>query len=375
MLALSLPRAVSGLGLAALIVSAPVGARAHEVGKTKVDTSFGPSGAFAVRLTTDAEVLLGRLEVSRRRPRSSPSSIAAYQRQFDEVCDQIAAHAGLSFDGRPVELRPVCVVDPELTGPDPSLSALGVTVTFEGQIPPGSASFTWRYDLTFTTYSLASASPEGQDPSVVWLEGGQESRPLPIVRVVERKWPGLLWTSLLPGFTHVLPRGLDHVLLVLGLALLGWPMRRMVWQLSAFTIAHAAGLTLSIVGPASVAPTTVEPLMALAVVSVAALNIRAVEPPSPGFVTVLLLGVGFLHGAGVGGWLGSPALDRAGSLFSILAPTAGLWLGQLAVLVGVVLVVGGPARADRACLRAVAVPASIILAAVGIFWTLQRLPL
>ena len=50
------------------------------------------------------------------------------------------------------------------------------------------------------------------------------------------------------GFTHILPKGLDHVLFVLGIFLLGRRLRPILLQVTAFTIAHSITLALSITG-------------------------------------------------------------------------------------------------------------------------------
>jgi len=40
------------------------------------------------------------------------------------------------------------------------------------------------------------------------------------------------------GFTHILPKGLDHILFVLGLFLLSRRLKPLLLQVTSFTIAH-----------------------------------------------------------------------------------------------------------------------------------------
>ena len=56
------------------------------------------------------------------------------------------------------------------------------------------------------------------------------------------------------GFTHILPYGLDHVLFVLGIYLLSGRARSVLWQVSAFTVAHSITLGLSMYGVIAVSP-------------------------------------------------------------------------------------------------------------------------
>ena len=59
-----------------------------------------------------------------------------------------------------------------------------------------------------------------------------------------RRWPDAIFGL---GFTHILPKGLDHILFVLGIFLLSRRLRPILWQVSAFTLAHSItlGLTLA----------------------------------------------------------------------------------------------------------------------------------
>ena len=59
---------------------------------------------------------------------------------------------------------------------------------------------------------------------------------------------------LLLGFTHIVPKGLDHMLFVLGIYLLSRRARSVLWQVSAFTVAHSITLGLGMYGLVAVPP-------------------------------------------------------------------------------------------------------------------------
>ena len=65
------------------------------------------------------------------------------------------------------------------------------------------------------------------------------------------------------GFVHIIPRGLDHILFVLALLLFAKSRAVLLWQISAFTLAHTITLALGIYGVLEVSSTIVEPLIAL----------------------------------------------------------------------------------------------------------------
>jgi hypothetical protein len=67
-------------------------------------------------------------------------------------------------------------------------------------------------------------------------------------------WWQVLSRSMLLGIEHIVPFGLDHILFVLGIYLAASRFRDLLWQVTAFTVAHSItlGLTMSgviIVGP------------------------------------------------------------------------------------------------------------------------------
>src|SRR4051794_20465528 len=58
------------------------------------------------------------------------------------------------------------------------------------------------------------------------------------------------------GFTHIIPEGFDHILFIVGLCLLSNKIKVILWQATAFTVAHSITLALSmksiIVAPSAV---------------------------------------------------------------------------------------------------------------------------
>src|SRR5437588_680884 len=47
------------------------------------------------------------------------------------------------------------------------------------------------------------------------------------------------------GFTHIIPLGFDHILFILSLFLLSPKLKTIIWQATAFTIAHSNTLGLA----------------------------------------------------------------------------------------------------------------------------------
>ncbi|NJL28750.1 MAG: HupE/UreJ family protein, partial [Thermoanaerobaculia bacterium] len=174
---------------------------------------------------------------------------------------------------------------------------------------------------------------------------------------------------LILGFWHILPEGLDHILFVLGLFLLSTRLAPLLWQVSAFTLAHTVTLALSTFGLVQLSPAIVEPLIALSIAYVAVENtlVSELKPWRPAVVFLF----GLLHGLGFAGVLSELGLPDGEYLTALLTFNAGVELGQLAVILLALLVVG--AFRDKPWYRKrIVIPCSAVIAAVGLFWAVQR---
>jgi hydrogenase/urease accessory protein HupE len=345
---------------------------AHEIGTTRVVASFAHDDSYTIEVTTDASALLGRLELATKRPRSAPASAAEYQQGFDALCYELPRHVSVVFNDLESVPHATCVVDTTSSAPSDSLGALGVTITLRGVIPPGAQTFRWRYDLTFASYALTIGASEPQTGQTIWLEADEESRPIAFARVGESPSRASVARGYFElGFTHILPKGLDHILFVLGIFLLSRRLRPILWQVSAFTLAHSLTLGLTLYGLIAMPSSIVEPLIALSIVYVGVENLVTSELKP--WRVALVFGFGLLHGMGFAGVLRDLTLPRSEVLTGLVAFNAGVEAGQLTVILVAFLVVGYWARQRGNYRRLIVVPGSAAIALAGLFWTMQRL--
>ena len=161
------------------------------------------------------------------------------------------------------------------------------------------------------------------------------------------------------------------MLFVLGIYLLSGRARSVLWQVSAFTVAHSITLGLSMYGVVAVSPRIVEPLIALSIAYVAIENIFLSELKS--WRVVLVFAFGLLHGMGFAGALKELGLPRSEFVTALLTFNVGVEAGQLAVIGAAFLLVGWH-WADRAWYRSrIVVPASALIACTAVYWTIARL--
>ena len=209
-----------------------------------------------------------------------------------------------------------------------------------------------------------------EDPYTGYIEGGTLTPPIPLAGGVSRSgWS--VFTGYIPvGFDHILPKGLDHILFVLGLFFLSTRLKPLIWQISAFTLAHTVTLAAGALGWVSVPASVVEPLIAASIVFVAVENVfsSGLTPWRP----VVVFCFGLLHGLGFASVLGEFGLPEAQFIPALLGFNIGVELGQLTVIAVAFLTVGLWFGQKPWYRGAIAVPASVVIALIGAWWFVER---
>ncbi|WVX49058.1 hypothetical protein ROLI_021440 [Roseobacter fucihabitans] len=206
-------------------------------------------------------------------------------------------------------------------------------------------------------------------PFTGYLAGGETSPPIAFAGGGAQSLSEAFFGYIPVGFDHILPKGLDHILFVLGLFFLSARVRPLVWQVSAFTLAHTVTLALGALGVVSINPALVEPLIAASIVFVAIENVFAsgLNPWRP----VVIFCFGLLHGLGFASVLGDFGLPEGQFVPALIGFNVGVELGQLTVIAIAFACVGWFARKEWYRAR-IAVPASCAIAAVGAYWFVER---
>ncbi len=203
-----------------------------------------------------------------------------------------------------------------------------------------------------------------------YLQGGETSPPIPLAGGGALQ-PTEAFMAYVPiGFAHILPKGWDHILFVLGLFFLSPKLRPLLLQVTTFTVAHTATLALGTLGIVTVSPSIVEPLIAASIVYVGIENIFARHLHTSR--TLVVFGFGLLHGLGFAAVLGEVGLPDGQFLASLLGFNVGVELGQLAIIALAFLTVGLRYRGSLKYRGRVAIPASVTIAAIGGYWFVER---
>ncbi|MDQ3021544.1 MAG: HupE/UreJ family protein [Bacteroidota bacterium] len=179
------------------------------------------------------------------------------------------------------------------------------------------------------------------------------------------------WVYLQLGFTHILPYGIDHILFVLGLFLLSPKLKPLLWQISAFTIAHSITLSLAMFNIVNIPSSIVEPIIALSIVFIAVENIVS-KDLKPWRIAIIFL-FGLIHGLGFAGVLKELGLPQNQFVNALICFNIGVELGQIAVVLIAYFAVGLWFQSKKWYRDRIVIPGSLIIAAIASYWTIQRI--
>lgn len=244
-------------------------------------------------------------------------------------------------------------------------------IVFSGQLPAHAHTIAIRlpYVLgdTVQVYELPGGNSHDEPVSA-----GNYSSKIPITLKAPGKWDKLvaLGRYIVVGFHHIIPEGLDHILFVLGLFLFSARLGPLLWQVSAFTVAHSITLGLAIYGVVRLPSSITEPLIAMSIVFVAVENIFTKEIKPWRYAVVFCFGL--IHGLGFASAFANVGLPRENFLIGLVGFNLGVECGQLAVIAGAFLLVGW-FRHRPWYRKVIVIPASSVIALVALFWTFQRI--
>lgn len=340
---------------------------AHEAERTRVTLTLSSDGTFVLDIANDPMWLLLRLETFAGG--RVPANVTTEQRdaRLAQLTSVFADRIVMFVDAH--EVRASSIEYRKPSGPsEPSVALASFHLT--GTMPRDATRLRWLYGLVGDRYPLEIRQPDGSS-TIEWIEGTNWSDVIDLSQSFTRPTRTAIARQYLSlGYTHILPKGLDHILFVLGIFLLSPRLKPMLLQVTAFTIAHSITLGLSIYGILSLPSRIVEPLIALSIAYVAIENLvtRELKP----WRLALVFMFGLLHGLGFAGVLRELGLPRDAFLTALLTFNLGVEGGQLTIIAAALLAVLPFIKKGWYRPRVV-IPASLTIAAIASYWTVTRI--
>ena len=364
---------------------------AHPAYMTSAVATIERDGRFLVTVRFDA-LAFALNDSSDRMPDEPMNELldgprGELERRMHEARGHFTRHFHLVANGREVAITEVRfpttddVLAWKAERHQPRLPVL-LSAEVSGRLPPDTTHIAFTFPEIIGTIVFTVERP-GEEAWTEPLESGAASRELtvalsaatrltamPTVASSSWSWLSTLGRFVVLGFGHIVPHGLDHVLFVLGLFLLGTRLAGLLWQVTAFTLAHSITLGLALYGVVRLPPAVVEPLIALSIVLVAVDNLRSAE--LRWWRLPIVFAFGLVHGLGFAGALLDLGISHRDFPPMLIGFNLGVESGQLAVIALAFLAVGWW-RSHANYHRAIVMPASASIALVAAVWTVQRL--
>jgi hydrogenase/urease accessory protein HupE len=379
---------VRRIGLLLLAVLAPLGLRAHGLVFTRAETLVTSPTEIAITLDYNLGLVLPSPAAHLAFIQATPDVQRAEVRR---VLPQILGAMEFYVGERRLVLELQEITVPKLTAAaleDPAQDK-STTLHFKAKLPPRPEPLVMvvpfdapvEHPVLFAAgtklHGVMQRSWVEEGPSEVFTYDWSKlpsadgalatAAPAPAPRP---PWYVEFRTYLTLGFKHIVPQGLDHILFVLALFFLGQTWRKLVAQTTVFTIAHATTLFLSRYGVVAVPSRIVEPLIAFSIACIALENIWS--PKLGPARLALVFAFGLVHGLGFAGSLAEVKFPEDQFLLALLGFNLGVDFGQL-LIIGLALLAVGWWR-DRPWFRQrIMIPSCATIAAIGLFWTVQRI--
>ncbi len=178
------------------------------------------------------------------------------------------------------------------------------------------------------------------------------------------------WYYFKLGFEHIIPQGLDHVLFIIGLCLIHTKIKPIIYQATAFTIAHTVALALSMKGVIVAPAPVVEPIIALSIVFIALENLIVSKAKPWRLLLVFLFGL--VHGMGFASALNEIGLPPGSFASSIIFFNLGVEVCQVLVIAAIFSLLILPFKNREWYRFRIVYPISIMIALVSSYWTVMR---
>ena len=351
--------------------------RAHEITPTIIEMEPLQGNQIEMRVDANLEALMIDMGSDHEDTDESPKA-AQYNalRSLDEnalalqasafVKELISRMTLMDQQGQPVAL----VIESQhvTVNPQPDLDlARQSLISYQLNLGEAQGLFTFKWAEGLGNV-VVRITNEGSATGALWVAEGTVSEPFDLLAGTLEEQSFIDYIII--GFEHILPLGLDHILFVLGLYLLSQRFKDLLWQVSAFTLAHTVTLALAVLGYVNLPGSIVEPLIALSIVYVAVENLYRKQVSRSR--VVLVFGFGLLHGLGFAGVLSEIGLSSTAFVPSLIAFNIGVELGQLAVILGTYFLVGRWFGNKPYWNTVFRIPASLFIALIGAYWFIER---
>lgn len=354
---------------------------AHEISPSIMEVSELSENELSIKLITNLEAIIAEIGVEHDNTDQSENSFEY---------DRLRALSPEALNGEFIAIMPDFISNMTITSPngeldvsitDAEIPQIGdldlardtiISLQASSNQPISHITFQWveTYgDVILRRIIQPLNNEEENSLDAYYIKAGDVSADITFSQNSSRPFWDVVVEYTVIGFEHILPKGLDHILFVIGLFLLSTRIKTLLWQVTAFTIAHSITLALGLLGLVSISPDIVEPLIALSIAIICLENIMTSKLNI--WRPILVFAFGLLHGLGFAGVLSEIGLASSDFAVGLISFNIGVELGQLTVIAICLALVW--AIKDKPWYRQrITIPASVIIGLIGVYWTIER---
>ena len=351
-----------------------------------VEITTDTSGQVTVEVRASIEALLTGINARYRNTQDAPSAEAydalrvlepdKLNEKFSPFKHELMQQIYLLADEKPVPLEIINIDIPE---PGYTKVPRISLITLQAALDRSTKSLVWYYPEKFGDNAVRVRQVDAENEEWhwsewQWLRKNKPSEQFSLEALfLKRPVHEVISSYVVLGFEHIVPKGLDHILFILGIFLLSTQLKPLLWQVTMFTIAHTITLGLSMNGVIELPARIVEPLIALSIAYVGIENIFVRSLHKRRLVLVFLFGL--LHGLGFASVLSDFGMPKDAFATALISFNVGVEFGQIAVVALAWLGIAIWFKSSPRYRQLIVIPVSLMIAVVGLYWTIDRLEL
>lgn len=357
-----------------LFISLATNAQSHEVNPAIADILQKQDGV-QLEIRLNIEALLSGIDLSNVSNTDEAKQSAKYdfyrgrsdidlKSDFSEIWPSLKTEIKIKQDNELVALRlKNIIVEGQENFDYPRFS----TIVFVASVDPYRP-FSFQWSKVYGDIVLrGQGSVNG---FTQYLQAGIESSDITIGEQPEYKFSKVFFEYIPVGFTHIIPKGLDHILFVVGIFFLSTKLSALFWQITFFTLAHSVTLAMASLGIVKISPSIVEPLIAASIVYVAVenfysktLNLRR---------SIIVFCFGLLHGLGFASVLVEFGLPVQQFVPALVGFNIGVELGQISIVLILFGLIGYWFNTKNWYRKLITLPISTVVGLIGLYWFFER---
>lgn len=365
----------------------PVVAWGDVVKPALIEITVNEVGQINIEIRSSLEALLTGIDGRYKNTKEAPNA-----EQYDVLRKMEADELFIEFEKfKSIFLNKISLLDDsknkialafhEINIPEPGYTKVPriSLIKMNAEISTATTFLTWYYPASFgdNAVRLKQVNEVKQEyhwSQWQWLRDDKPSERFLLTEIVaDKPLYQTISAYIILGFEHIIPKGFDHILFILGLFLFGVACRPLFWQITMFTVAHTLTLGLAMQGVISLPANIVEPLIALSIVYIGIENIVTKELKSSRLLFVFLFGL--LHGLGFASALADFGMPEFAFVTALISFNVGVEIGQLAVILAAYLLVGFWFGKKPWYKQYITKFASLMIAVIAFYWFIERLDL